>query len=122
VLVDPTLPDEPALDALVDPSVRVAPDTWRESAEKIDVFRAYASAQAALASVPEVPGTIVVTEDLWAPDGAGAEQFRREVRAQQAGLVAAFTPAETVVVDATHTTIPPDVVADAVAAVLDRLG
>lgn len=122
VLLDPTLHDEPALDALVPEDMRVTGDSWQGSTEKIDVFHAYDTAQAALTSVPAVPGTIFVTQELWAPEGENAQAFRDLVRAQQAELVGFFEPGETVVVDAPHAMLPSlaDEIADAVLAIVEQ--
>lgn len=66
VLLDPTLPDELALDALVPEQWRLTSEAWRDNAEQLDVYGAYAVAQAALAGIPRVPGTVLVTEELGA--------------------------------------------------------
>ena len=117
VLLDPTLPDELALERQhLDEADRLTPDAWQDSKEKVDSYGAFAVAQRALPSIPRVPGTIFVTEELWAPDGEHAEAFRQGVRAQQADLIQRFSPARTITVDAPHAMTPviPDQIADAV--------
>lgn len=65
VLLDPTLPDEPALErTFLGPDMWLPAEAWRDSEEKIDVVGAYTFAQTALATTPPVPGTIFVTEEL----------------------------------------------------------
>ena len=54
-------------------------------------------------TTPPVPGTVFVTEVLWAPGGDNAEPFRQGVRAQQAALAAHYRPGKTITVKAPHT-------------------
>jgi pimeloyl-ACP methyl ester carboxylesterase len=114
VLLDPTLPDELALDAMLPREWRLTEDSWRESAEKIDPVSALIHAQSAVTNIPTIPGTIFVTEELWAPEGDKAEAFKQTVRDQQQALIERFQPGETITVDAPHAMIP--VVADEIAA------
>jgi pimeloyl-ACP methyl ester carboxylesterase len=118
VLLDPTLPDELTLDAMLPPEWRLTEDSWRDSAEKIDPVSALIHAQSAVTGIPRIPGTIFVTEELWAPEGDNAEAFKQTVRDQQQALIERFQPAETITVDAPHAMIPvvPDEIAAAVMA------
>ncbi|WP_212743148.1 alpha/beta hydrolase, partial [Microbacterium sp. 2FI] len=121
VLLDPTLPDELALDAMLPPEWRLTEDSWRDSAEKIDPVGALMHAQSAVANIPPIPGTIFVTDELWAPEGDIAETFKRTVRDQQQALIERFQPGETITVDAPHAMIPvvPDEIAAAVIAQIE---
>lgn len=65
-------------------------------------------------TTPPVPGTVFVTEELWAPQGDNVEPFRQGVRAQQAALAAHYRPGKTITVEAPHTML--EVVPDQVAA------
>lgn len=121
VLLDPTLPDELALDAMLPPEWRLSADSWRESAEKIDPVAALVHAQTTVPSIPAIPGTIFVTEELWAPDGDNAEAFKQAVRDQQQALIERFQPSKIITVDAQHAMIPvvPDEIAAAVTAQIE---
>lgn len=117
VLLDPTLPDELALDhAFLTEDLWLTEDAWQSTTEKIDSFGAFDIAQAALDGIPSVPGTIFVTEHLWAPPGEHAEPFRQAVRDQQQALIERFDPPKTITVDAPHAmmSVVPDDIAAAV--------
>lgn len=116
VLLDPTLHDELAIDAMMPESWRLTEDAWQDNAEQIDTYGAYAIAQAALPGIPDVPGTVFVTEKLEAPPGVDGEAFVQAIRGQQLMLIGQFEPGQTITVDVPHAmmAVVPDHIADAV--------
>ncbi|MFE5672725.1 alpha/beta fold hydrolase [Agromyces sp. NPDC056523] len=124
VLLDPSLPGSNALEeAMLPPEWRLAADAWNESGEKIDVFAADTVALAALDRIPQIPGTVFVTEEIELPPVAG-DDFLAAIRAQQQDLADRFSPGQLITVDAPHAMISvvPDEIAEAILQVVDAAG
>ena len=120
VLLDPSLPGSNAAEEqYLPPEYWLTPDAWIDSAEKIDVYAADSVAVAALTTIPSIPGTVFVTEQIDLPP-VNTDAFLAAIRAQQQDLAARFTPGEIITVDAPHTmiSIVPDEIADAVRSVI----
>lgn len=116
VLLDPSLPGSNAAEEqYLPPDYRLTPDAWMDSAEKIDVYAADPVAVAALATIPSIPGTVFVTEQMELPP-VNTDAFLAAIRAQQHDLAARFAPGEIITVDAPHAmvSVVPDEIADAV--------
>ncbi|USQ75935.1 alpha/beta fold hydrolase [Ornithinimicrobium cryptoxanthini] len=116
VLLDPTLQDELALDQLLPEEWRLPEDAWKDSKEQIDHYGAYDIAQSALDGIPDVPGTIFVTEVLGGPPGEDGDELRQAIRDQQQALIGRFDPSQTITMDVPHTmmSVIPEEIAAAV--------
>jgi pimeloyl-ACP methyl ester carboxylesterase len=124
VLLDPSLPGSNALEeAMLPPEWRLTTDAWEDSREKIDVYSADPVALEALDRIPQIPGTVFVTEEIELPPVAG-DDFLAGIRAQQQDVADRFSPGELITVDTPHAMVPvvPDEIAEAILQVVDAAG
>ena len=110
VLRDPSIPAPPELPGCPDTNIdkyvpaqyRLTPDSWKDNAERSDVYGAAALAARVLDNIPMVPGVLfAATQDNY-PPGTRVKPFMTCLRAIQRSLAGRFQPGRMVVLDAGH--------------------
>jgi pimeloyl-ACP methyl ester carboxylesterase len=101
VLLDPSLPDEQTriAEAVLPPEFQLPANEWRASVEQLDRPTTYDQAEALIGEEPEIPVTIMASNDLGIPADLPADEIIRLTRQLQREFVDRFASGEVVLVD-----------------------